>query len=70
MFGVLKKLGLVHWLGIALALGLLLAAGAGSAQETAGSFTNPVSKGFAVSLISMGGSGATAEFDYFRVYRP
>jgi hypothetical protein len=63
MFGVLKKLGLVHWLGIALALGLLLAAGAGS-------FTNPVSKGFAESLISMGGSGATAEFDYFRVYRP
>src|SRR5215218_570708 len=47
MSGVAKKLGLIHWLGlgIALALALLLAAGAGSAQETAGSYTNPVSRG-------------------------
>jgi arabinan endo-1,5-alpha-L-arabinosidase len=47
MSGVAKKLGLIQWLGLgfALALGLLLAAGAGSAQETAGSYTNPVSRG-------------------------
>jgi arabinan endo-1,5-alpha-L-arabinosidase len=35
-----------------------------------GVWTFPADAEFRVGLVSMGGSGATARFDYFRVYRP
>src|SRR3712207_1569653 len=49
MSAVVKKLGLTRWfgMGLALALCLLLTSGAGLAQETTGSYVNPVSKSFA-----------------------
>ncbi len=49
MLGVPKTFGLVRWfgLGVVLALCVVLASGIGKAQETDGSYTNPVSKDFA-----------------------
>src|ERR687893_1249028 len=49
MSAVVKKFGLARWfgMGFALALCLLLTSGAGLAQETTGSYVNPVSKTFA-----------------------
>src|ERR671916_1253050 len=49
MSAIVKKLGLTRWfgMGFALALCLLLTSGAGLAQETTGSYVNPVSKTFA-----------------------
>ena len=35
-----------------------------------GVWTFPADARFRIGLVSMGGSGATAKFDYFRVYRP
>ena len=49
MFGVPKNLGLVRWfsLGAVLALCVLLVSGVGEAQQTTGTYVNPVSKTFA-----------------------